>query len=117
MDLLACGCGLWINVSIWKLKFDKHVDYLCKNVTRQINIIYSFRDTFDIKERWLIYNSLILAHFNFFQSYGVTVVKVPFKYIAHLVKTAPNIFNNNQRNVPWPCDKILVLNSLFITGQ
>ncbi len=42
-----------------KLKFDKHVDNLCKNAARQINIMYRFKGIFDLKEREIIYNTFI----------------------------------------------------------
>ncbi len=48
-----------------KLKFDKHIDNLCKNAARQINILYRFKGIFDLKEREIIYNTFILAHFNY----------------------------------------------------
>ncbi len=48
-----------------KLKFDKHIDILCKNVERQINVLYRFSGIFDIKEREVIHNTFILANFNY----------------------------------------------------
>ncbi len=38
---------------------------LCKNVARQINIMYTFKGILDLKEREIIYNTFILAHFNY----------------------------------------------------
>ncbi len=37
-----------------KLKFDKHIDNLCKNSAKQINIMYRFKCIFDFKEREII---------------------------------------------------------------
>ncbi len=34
-----------------KLKFGKHVDKLCKSAAWQLNVLYRFRGTFDIKEK------------------------------------------------------------------
>ncbi len=34
-----------------KLKFDKHVDKLCKIAALQLNVLYKFRGIFDIKEK------------------------------------------------------------------
>ncbi len=33
-----------------KLKFDKHIDNLCKNAAMQINIMYRFKGIFDLKK-------------------------------------------------------------------
>ncbi len=48
-----------------KLKFDKHIEVLCKNAARQINVLYRFSGIFDIKEREVIRNTFILANFNY----------------------------------------------------
>ncbi len=48
-----------------KLKFDKHIDILCKNAAGQINVLYRFSGIFDIKEREVIHNTFILANFNY----------------------------------------------------
>ncbi len=43
-----------------KLKFDnKHIDNLCKNVARQINIMYRFQGIFDLNKREIINNTFI----------------------------------------------------------
>ncbi len=34
-----------------KLKFDKHIDNLCKNAARQINVIYRFKGLFDLTRK------------------------------------------------------------------
>ncbi len=34
-----------------KLKFDKHIDNLCKNAARQINIMYRIKGIFDLKRK------------------------------------------------------------------
>ncbi len=47
------------------LKFDKHIDNLCRNAARQTNIMYRFKGIFDLKEREIIYNIFILVHFNY----------------------------------------------------
>ncbi len=48
-----------------KLTFGKHIDNLCKNSAMQINIMYRFKGIFDLKGREVIYNTFILAHFNY----------------------------------------------------
>ncbi len=50
-----------------KLRFDTHINNLCKKaaITRQINIIYRFKGIFDLKERKIIYNTFILSHTNY----------------------------------------------------
>ncbi len=50
-----------------KHKFDVHIDILCKNAARQINILYRFIIIFAIKEREIIHNTFILTNFNYFQ--------------------------------------------------
>ncbi len=48
-----------------KLKFDNHIDNLCKNAARQINIMLRFKGIFDLKESEIIYNTFILANLNY----------------------------------------------------
>ncbi len=48
-----------------KLKFDKHIDNLCKLAASQIYIMFRFKGIFDLKESKIIYNTFILAHFNY----------------------------------------------------
>ncbi len=47
-----------------KLKFDKHVNIICKTTARQINVMYQFKCVFDLKERQIICNTFILSNFN-----------------------------------------------------
>ncbi len=37
-----------------KLKFDKHVNIICQNAARQMNVMYQFKGVFDLKERQII---------------------------------------------------------------
>ncbi len=48
-----------------KLKFDKHVNIICKKAARQINVMYRFKSVFDLKERQIIYNTFILSNLNY----------------------------------------------------
>ncbi len=48
-----------------KLKFNKHIDILCKNANKQINVLYRFRNGFNFEEREVIHNTFILANFNY----------------------------------------------------
>ncbi len=48
-----------------KLKFDKHVNIICKKAVRQINVMYHFKGVFDLKERQIIYYTFILSNFNY----------------------------------------------------
>ncbi len=48
-----------------KLRFDTHVNNLCKKAARQINVIYRFKGISDLKERERIYNIFILSNFNY----------------------------------------------------
>ncbi len=46
-----------------KLRFNKHVDILCKSAAIQLNVMYRFKNIFDMKEKDdKIYNSIILAN-------------------------------------------------------
>ncbi len=45
-----------------KLKFNEHIDILCKTAARQINVLYRFSCVFDINEREVIHNTCKLAH-------------------------------------------------------
>ncbi len=42
-----------------KLRFNKHVNILCKSAARELNVMYRF------KEKEEIYNTFILANFNY----------------------------------------------------
>ncbi len=48
-----------------KLKFDKHVDKLCKSAAWQLNVLYRFRGILDIKKKEIMYNTFILSNFNY----------------------------------------------------
>ncbi len=48
-----------------KLKFDKHVNIICKKAARYINVMYHFKGVFDLKKRQIIYNTFILPNFNY----------------------------------------------------
>ncbi len=43
----------------------KYIDVLCKNANRQINVLYRFRNVFNIEEREVIHNTFILANVNY----------------------------------------------------
>ena len=47
------------------MKFDIHINNICKKAVRQINVMYRFRGIFDLKEREKIHNTFILANFNY----------------------------------------------------
>jgi len=48
-----------------KLKFDKHIDTLCKNAAKQLNVLHRFKNIFHFKERETLYNTFILSNFNY----------------------------------------------------
>ncbi len=48
-----------------KLKFDIHINALCKKAVCQINVLYRFTGIFNVQEREKIYNTFILANFNY----------------------------------------------------
>ena len=47
------------------LKFDKHVDILCRSASRQINVLHRFTGIFGFKQRESIHNTFILSNFNY----------------------------------------------------
>ncbi len=81
-----------------KLKFDKHIDNLCKNAARQINIMYRFRGIFDLKERKIIYNTFILAHFNYCPVVRDVCGKASTKKIELIQKRALRFLLNDQKS-------------------
>ncbi len=48
-----------------QLRFNKHVDILCKKAARQLNVMYRFKGIFKFKEKETVYNTFILANFNY----------------------------------------------------
>ncbi len=48
-----------------KLKFNRHIDVLCKNTNTQINVLYLFRNELNIAEREVMHNGFVLANFNY----------------------------------------------------
>ncbi len=48
-----------------KLRFDTHINNLCKKPARQINVLYRFKGIFDLKERERFYNTFILSNLNY----------------------------------------------------
>ncbi len=55
---------LWVIIDD-KLRFNKHIDVSCKNANGLINVLYRFRNVFNIAERDVIHNTFILANFNY----------------------------------------------------
>ncbi len=58
-----------------KLKFNKYIDVLCKNANRQINVLYRFRNVFNIEEREVMHNNFILIIVKLF---GISVIKLQY---------------------------------------
>ena len=48
-----------------RLKFDRHVDILCKKAAKQLNVMYRFKNIFNSKEKGVMYNTFILSNFNY----------------------------------------------------
>ncbi len=48
-----------------KLKFDIHINSLCKKAARQINVLTRFKGIFHMREKEQIHNTFILANFNY----------------------------------------------------
>ncbi len=64
---------LWITIDD-KLKFNKHIDILCKNAARQINVLYRFSGIFDLKETEVMHNTCILQILIIAHLYGIYVI-------------------------------------------
>ncbi len=47
------------------LRFDSHVDVICKKASRQLNAFMRIKKNLDRKERFLLYKSFILSNFNY----------------------------------------------------
>ena len=48
-----------------KLTFDMHIENLCKKASQQLNILRRFKNMFKAKELNLVFNSFIMANFNY----------------------------------------------------
>ena len=48
-----------------RLKFNNHVEYMCKKAGRQVNALQRLKSNIDYPTRLLIYKSFILSHFNY----------------------------------------------------
>ncbi len=48
-----------------KLKFDLHINSLCRKAARQINVLTRFKGIFDTNEKEKIHNTFVLANFNY----------------------------------------------------
>ena len=79
-----------------KLKFDIHIDTLCKKAARQLNVLYRFVGIFDEKERLLIHNSFILANFNYCPIVWHFCGKVSTKKIEKAQERALRFLHNDK---------------------
>ncbi len=72
-------------VKLFHIQFDQNLNLISmltiyvKIAARQINITYRFRDICNLKEREIIYNTFIVAHFNYCPMVWHFVVKLPLK--------------------------------------
>ena len=48
-----------------KLKFDVHVTNLCIKAGTQLNVLYRFKNVFNIEERKIVYQTFVLSNFNY----------------------------------------------------
>ncbi len=81
-----------------KHEFDKHIDNLCKNAARQINIMYRFKGIFVLKEKEIIYNTFILAHFNYCPMVWHFCGKASTKKIKLIQERALRFLLNDQKS-------------------
>lgn len=51
-----------------KLKFEEHADYICRKVAMKIGFLRRIRKKLSLKNAIMIYNTLILPHFNYCSS-------------------------------------------------
>ena len=79
-----------------KLRFDMHVDILCKKAARQVNIMHRFKGIFDQKERELVYNTFILSNFNYCPMVWHFCGKVSSKKIERIQERALRFMLNDK---------------------
>ena len=48
-----------------RLKFDEQVDYMCQRASKQLKVMYRFKQVFKEKEKKVIYNTFVMSNFNF----------------------------------------------------
>lgn len=48
-----------------KLKFDVHVANLCIKAGNQLNVLYRFKNIFNVEEKKLVYQTFVLSNFNY----------------------------------------------------
>ncbi len=48
-----------------RLKFDIQITNMCCRASKQLNVLYRFKNIFNVEEKKIIYNSFILANFNY----------------------------------------------------
>ncbi len=65
----------WLGITIDdKPKFNTHIEILCINVARHINVLYRFSGIFVIKEGEVIHNTFILTNFIIAHLYCMFVI-------------------------------------------
>ena len=89
-----------------KLRFNKHVNILCKSAARQLNVMYRFKNIFDIKEKEKIYNTFILSNFNYCPTIGHLCGKTSTKKIECIQERALRfMFNDHCSTYPALLEK------------
>jgi hypothetical protein len=83
-----------------KLKFYKHIDKLCKNAARQLNVMYRFKGIFNLEERSKMYNTFILSNFNYCPIVWHFCGKVSTKKIEKIQERALR-FMLNDKDSPY----------------
>ncbi len=78
-----------------KLRFNKHA---CKSAARQLNVMYSFKNIFDIKEKEKIYNTFTLANFNYCPTMWHLCDKTNTKKIERIQERALRFMFNDHRS-------------------
>ena len=48
-----------------RLKFDEQINNMCQRASKQLKVIYRFKQVFKEKEKKIIYNTFIMSNFNF----------------------------------------------------
>ncbi len=90
-----------------KLRFDAHINNLCKKAARQINVMYRFKGIFDLKERQRIYNTFILSNFNYCpitwhfcgKLFSKKIEKIQVKALRFMLKDEISTYKNYWRSV------------------
>ena len=80
-----------------KLKFDKHIDIICKKTSKTTGILFKLNDTLPISILKTIYNSLVVPYFNYCIEIYSSATQYQKQRLVILQKKAVRAVNS----LPW----------------